>query len=463
MTQATSALQEFTEWAATLTAADIPDEIMTQAQWCVQDLLGVSVAAFGDEAISRLIAAERTLDDSRQARVLVRGDRFSVPVAARINAFAASLTELADNVAVHANESNIPMALAHGEHHGASGEDLLVAIVVGAEAARRLHDVYYDTKKPERDFPVGVPSALNTFGSSFAAARLLDSGPEVMLDTANVALNMVASALEISVLTGSTLKPMFFGGWPASAGYTAATYASQGLTAASDSLESPTGGWLHGAAQSWDLGEFTRDLGSRWELARPDRKRHASCGFSHAALDGVLELSQSLGAVEEIDRIEVGLFPFGAKTVGGPAEGITTSNGAKFNLRYLIASALRSGGVITLEDTDEAVISTRLADPAFAAVMDKVTVTPDPEITLANRFAADVSVVLDGGERRELFVTDARGKGANQLSKAEIDDKYTGLAAPVLGDARAEEVRRTVDDLRALPNVAALVDLLVVD
>ena len=234
--------------------------------------MGVSVAAAGDEAITRLIAAERKLDDSAQARVLVRGERFSVPVAARINAFAASLTELADNVAVHANESNIPLAIAHGEHHGTAGEDLLVAVVVGAEVARRLHDVYYDTEKSERDFPIGVPSALNTFGSSFTAARLLGAGPCGMFDTANVALNLIASALQTSVLTGSMLKPMLFGGWPASAGYTAAVYASQGLTAAADSLESPSGGWLHGAAQSWNTDEFTRDLGSRWELQRPDRE-----------------------------------------------------------------------------------------------------------------------------------------------------------------------------------------------
>ena len=456
-------LKDFAEWAATLTIDEIPDEVVKQATWCVLDLLGVSVAAAGDEVISRLIAAERRIDDSRQARVLVRGERFSVPVAARINAFAASLTELADNVAVHANESNIPLALAHGEHHGSTGEDLLVAIVVGAEAARRLHDVYYETKKSERDFPVGVPSALNTFGSSFTAARLMGSGPEAMLDTANVALNMVASALEISVLTGSALKPMFFGGWPASAGYTAAVYASQGLTASADSLESPSGGWLHGAALSWDTNEFVRDLGSRWELERPDRKRHASCGFSHAALDGVLDLFSSVPGADpaQIERIEVRLFPFAAQTVGGPTDAITTSNAAKFNLRYLIASALRRRDVIAIEDTGLAVIPERLADPEFRALMDKVTVDPDPGITLASRFSAAVRLVTEMGDERTIFVQDARGKGANQLSKQEIDEKYLGLAAPVLGEGRAELLRQEVDELAVLPSVASLVDLLV--
>ena len=117
-------LRELAEWAATVTIDDVPAEVVTQAQWCVLDLLGVTVAASADDSLQRLIAAERTLDDSQQARVLVHGDRFSVPVAARINAFAASVTELADNVSVHANEANIPLALAHAEARGC-GEALL--------------------------------------------------------------------------------------------------------------------------------------------------------------------------------------------------------------------------------------------------------------------------------------------------------------------------------------------------
>ena len=70
-------------------------------------------------------------------------------------------------------------------------------------------------------------------------------------------------------------------------------------------------------------------------------------------------------------------------------------------------------------------------------------------------------MVLADGERRTTFVQHARGKGANQLSKAEINEKYTCLAAPVLGDERAEQLRSAVDDLQSLPNISSLVDLLV--
>ena len=44
---------------------------------------------------------------------------------------------------------------------------------------------------------------------------------------------------------------------------------------------------------------------------------------------------------------------------------------------------------------------------------------------------------------------------------AEIDEKYASLAAPVLGEARAEEVRVVVDELSAATDIAALVDLLI--
>lgn len=454
-------LRELAEWAATVTAADIPDDVLTQAQWSVLDLVGVTAAAIGDDDVTRLIAAERAMDASAQARVLVRGDRFSIPAATRINAYASSVTELADNVSVHANEANIPLALAHGEVHGSSGEDLLVAVVVGAEVARRLHDAYYGTKKQSPEFPIGMTSPLNTFGSAITAARMLGADAQGMFDTANVSLNLIASALEVSVMAGTPIKPLLFSGWHASTGYAAATYAAHGITAAGDSLDGPRGGWLPGAALEWDLGEFTRDLGTRFELSRPDRKRHASCGFSQTALDSILDLTRGVDAAR-VARIDVGLFPFGAQTVGHDPSAVVNSTAAKFNLRYLAASALRSGGVVSVEDTAEATIPGRLADPDFQALMAKVDVAPHAEFGFDRRFSSEVRVVLDDGSERSAILDDARGRGDNQMTKAELDEKFTSLAAPVLGDERAASLIARVDDLPAMANVATLVDATIV-
>jgi len=455
-------LRELTRWAATVTVDDIPEEVLTQARRCVLDLLGVTAAAVRDDDVARLIAAERAMGASGDARVLYRGDRFSVPVAARINAFASSLTELADNVSVHANEANIPLALAHGERHGSSGEDVLAAIVIGAEVARRLHDTYYGTKKAGAEFPIGMTSPLNTFGSALTAARLMGAGPDAMFDAANVSLNLIASALEVSVFAGAPIKPLLFSGWHASSGYAAASYALHGITAGDESLDAPNGGWLPGAAHEWDDAELTRDLGSRWELSRPDRKRHASCGFSQTALDSVLELTRGIDA-DAVERIDVGLFAFGAQTVGAPASAVVNSTAAKFNLRYLIACTLRSGGVVSVADTSEANIPGRLADPAFVALMDKVGVTADAAFGFDRRFASEVRVTLADGTERTAVLDDARGRGNNQMTEAELDEKFFTLAAPVLGDERAQRVRDLVSGMSGMDDVAVLVDGLIVE
>jgi 2-methylcitrate dehydratase PrpD len=456
------ALQPLAQWAADVTAADIPVDVLTQAKWCVLDTVGVVLAASSDPAVRQVIRAERVIDQGDQARVFISGERFSIPVAGRINAFAASTPELADNVSVHANESNVPLALAYGESHQLSGLDVLTSIVVGDEVARRVHDTYFRGKKSQRDFPVGIPSALNTVGSGVTAARLLRQDGGRMFDTTNVALNLIASALDVTVLSGRPLKPMLFSGWAVYSGYAAAVYAQNGITAADDSFESDSAGWLHGAAHEWELGELTRDLGARWELARPDRKRHASCGFSHAALDGSLQLLDA-GDFElaDIERIRVQLFPFAFETVGVRRGDPRTANAAKFDLYYLIATALTRRDIIRIADTDEAVLPTRLSDPAVRGLMDKIQVEPDPDITLDARFSARVTFDLSDGRSRELFVKDARGKGANQLTEHEIHDKFRSLATPVLGEARAEQVRVAVDAMDQLANVRTLVDLLV--
>jgi len=462
MTDPTFALTDLTRWAAELRFEDIPPEVVQQAQWCVLDLVGVIASAASEPDLRALVRAQEELGTHGDARVLVSGEQLSIPAAAQVNAFAASLPELADNVAVHTNEATIPLALAYGQVHEAPGRDVVTAIVVGDEVARRLHDCYFEWKLEPPQFPLGNASVLGTIGAAVTAARLLGSGAQRTFEAINVAFNLISSALDVSVVSGSPLKPMLFSGQAVQAGWAAAIYAKHGLTAAPDSFENPKAGWLPFAARKWNLRELTRDLGQRWVLQRPDRKRHASCGFSHAALDGALELLQG-GAVrpDEIEKVSVRLFPFAYQTTVGSPQGPATPTAAKFDLPYLIASLLSTGDIIRVTDTSEDVIHRRLADPVVRDLMSRVETAPDDSIALRNRFSADVTMALQDGSTRHVWVEDARGKGANQLTREELVDKYESLAVPVFGTEQATRVLETADRLSTLASVRTLVDLLV--
>lgn len=462
MTEQAFALTAITRWAAELRFEDIPTGVVEQAELCVLDLVGVVVSAAADPDVRAMAAAQCELGGAGEASVFLSGERLSIAAAAQVNAFAASLPELADNVAVHTNEATIPLALAFGQVHGSSGRDVIAAVVAGDEVAKRLHDSYFFAKLEPPEFPIGNASVLGTVGSAVTAARLLGLDARGVFDAVGIALNLIASALDVSVMSGSPLKPFLFSGTAVQSGWTAAVLAKHGLAAAPDSFENARAGWLRFAAREWDLDELTRDLGERWVLQRPDRKRHASCGFSHAPLDGVLELLSQGSAVtaDEIEKVSVRLFPFAYQTTIGSPEGPRTPTAAKFDLPYLIASLLGTSDIIRVPDTSVGVIEDRLGDPSVRALMRRVETQPDDSIGLENRFSADVTMSLKDGSTRHVWVEDARGKGGNQLSREELVDKYDSLAVPVLGAERATQVRETIDRLRALDDVSELVELL---
>ena len=134
---------------------------------------GEIASAAAEPDVHKLIGAERELGGQGEALVFFSGERLSIPAAAQVNAFAASLPELADNVAVHTNEATIPLALAYGQVHGVSGRDVVAAIVAGDEVAKRLHDSYFFAKLEPPEFPIGNASVLGTVGATVTAEATL--------------------------------------------------------------------------------------------------------------------------------------------------------------------------------------------------------------------------------------------------------------------------------------------------
>ncbi len=94
----------------------------------------------------------------------------------------------------------------------------------------------------------------------------------------------------VNAKVGSSLKPLLFSGWHVYAGTYAAMYATHDLTGAEDSYESDYGGYLHTVATHWRPDTLTAGLGQQWHLHRPNRKRHACCGYTHSSIDGMWEL-----------------------------------------------------------------------------------------------------------------------------------------------------------------------------
>lgn len=448
-----SAIRLLGEFTHGLRLADVPDEVRRQGALSLLDTLGCMVAGGATADARALLAAEGAdgapgLDDGHSAGAdaaglsTVVGSRrqLGARAAARCNGYLGDIFELNDLTGGHASIASVAAALTAAEGARASGRALLEAVVAGIEATTRVYNAVYPTFKGYDQCgmaPIGLPNAV---GAAAAAARLRG------LDAAGHAEALaIAAALagwcpaETTAGPASSVKPFLFGGWPASVGLLAAQYAAAGLTGPPFILESPVG-WLRTVANDPDVTAITDPA---WALARPRRKLHACCGYTHAAIDTVLSIRDSRpGLLERARSIRVSLPPYTMHTVVKPLPP-AAPNQARFDVRYCVAVAAACGGPIVPAHSEEH--ARYLAQQPVADAYAKISVAPDDALTHYHQ--TRVRVELADGRTVEEATSAPRGTPDNPLSDDDVRAKFSRLAAPVLGAAGAERLRVMVEGI----------------
>ena len=178
-------------------------------------------------------------------------------------------------------------------------------------------------------------------------------------------------------------------------------------------------------------------------------KNHGCCGHTFAPIDGVLHLQKTHGFTwRDVKRVRIATYKAGTDIVNNPApEG---DYQAKFSLQYVTAHALVHGSVRLIAFSPE-----RLQDPDVRAVLAKVEVIADPELSKGypNQRAAHVEVELNDGRVLKHFQPTRKGDPEMPLTDAEVNDKYLELATPVIGDATARQLLDALWSLEKLENV----------
>jgi 2-methylcitrate dehydratase PrpD len=90
---------------------------------------------------------------------------------------------------------------------------------------------------------------------------------------------------------------------------------------------------------------------------------------------------------------------------------------------------------------------TAVRDPTLMAFQDRVAATLDPERAADS---AVVTVTMTDGRRLVSRIEHGIGSAARPMTDAELEIKFTGMAAPVLGERRARTLVRQCWDLPAL-------------
>jgi 2-methylcitrate dehydratase PrpD len=222
--------------------------------------------------------------------------------------------------------------------------------------------------------------------------------------------------------------------------------ARDGFTSATEPIEGHRG-FLHLFSPDPVAERAVEGLGDVWYLPRDGFKPYACGSLTHPPAQALLELRSEHGlTAEDVAAVDAYVHDY-VKTTTGLAEPRTGLEG-KFSIYHVLAVALADGAALLDQFTDE-----RVADPELAQLRKQVHVHTDPAQT---KDSARVVVTLHDGRTLERHVAHNLGTPDNPMTDQQLEDKFVGLASPVLGQDRTEELATKcwrlleLDDIRAV-------------
>ncbi|MFO1350511.1 MAG: MmgE/PrpD family protein [Gammaproteobacteria bacterium] len=455
MTAITQALSEF---AAHLSYAGLPQAVSERAKLLILDTVGIALRARYEAASTpSLLAAVAKLGmDHGKAAVIGMEHGFTPPAAAWLNgAFAHSLDfdDTHARSSLHPSAPIVPAALAAAEMVGASGREVIAAVVAGYETQIRLSLALVPKDHYTRGFH---PTATcGVFGAAAAAGRIFGLNAAQIASAFGICLSQTAGSMQF--LKDGAWTKLFQVGYAAMNGLIAARLAGEGFKGAAEALEGKAG-FLASFAPNPIPENAIAGLGDRYETLMIAVKPYPSCRYTHAGLDGLLALRAAYDIDPvEVEAVEVGLPRTGWNIVGNPLEAKHHPHNVvdgQFSMPFVAAVALREGRM----GWDD--YATHIKDPATLALGKRVDVVVDPraEAEFPAQMSAAVRIRTGRGEF-ERFVKIPKGEPENFLNIEELRAKFDSLVAPYLSDARAEELAGALLSLDHVNDISALLKL----
>lgn len=442
-------------FAATLAATRweaLAPEVRERAVLVLLDCIGAIAAGAQEQETVRLADALLLREGAGREAAIGTPHRLSAGDAALFNGTAGTMLELDEgnqfcrgHPAIHV----APAILATARTAGATGADLLRALVLGYEAGARIGIA---SKLRVEMHPHGTWGSV---GAAIGVAALHAAEPDEMQQAMGLASSLGLTTSRRTMLEGGTVRNTY-AGIANFMGVLVWDLLRAGFAPERDGVATVFGGI---AATGFDSREMLKDLGTRWEIARNYFKRHAACRYTHGALDAVGQILREHGPIAP-DAIRAGRVDtyVWAAQLDDPAP--RNMLAAKFSVPYSVAAMLVRG----VADVP-AFRAPSLSDPAILDLASRIAVEEDPQMTarLPGLRPARVALHLKDGRTLSAEALTNRGDTEDPFSPEEIREKFRELATPVFGTARARAIEEAVLALPEAEDCAALDALLTKD
>ena len=416
----------------------------------------ILASTFASAAAGSLLDSARILRDLAkeqsgrpEATIWFDGTKLPVSAAARINAVLSDAAASDDSDirnTAHIGTTVASAGLALAERTGATGQELIGAMVLGYEAAGRIGEA--------RSGGRGGLHASQTvaFGGAVTAGKLLKLTDEQMAH----ALGIVATTIGGLATGTNSWAREYMGANAAACAVDAALAAGRGYTVNEDMLGSP-GGFVEvfGGGRN-AVPRLTADLGKDWDIVdylaiKLWPGAHPFSGTLEAAVNAAREANVPADRVAKIlvsgqNRTSVG----GSRRPRDLVEAI-------HSLPYFVASAVADKDFTWIHATEQ-----KIFDPAITRLMDLVEVDPaPPAVKYRWSWGGSVTVVTTSGARFTSTVDAPRGSGPRGIEWNDVDAKYRALMPDSkLPAPRLEQILKLIHGFDTLKTVTELTVLL---
>ena len=432
--------------------SDFPDYVKEKAKLCLLDALCAIVAGRLSQAVNISEAYITKLFPQGKGATILLGNKQSTPEgAAFVNGCAANAMDIDDNGAYtrgHPGAQIIPVALSVGESVGASGMDVLTAIVVGYETAHRIGHIWHETR-----------SEYQACGSWGAVANAAVAAKLMKLDN-----NRTKHAFGIADYHAPNVPVMRDVDHPAMVKHGIAWAAMSGIMAAGLAREGFTG--VPSLLGMEKYRDWVASIGHEYKFVDGVTfKRYASCSWSHPPYVIARNLiEKNKIEIDDIDKIIVHGFH---EMVSLGADLPETEEQAQFNIAWPLAAGLIDGDI-----SPKQMLLHRLKDQSIIELANKVDLVESEELNsryIEGSFPCEVEIQLKMNQARfssGIQVFDSCSKEAKESETGDLrhkDDlvkKFRKYCSHVLEEQAINECLKCIEHLDQLPELKSLVDIL---
>ena len=454
--------EKFANFCEQLRYEDLPHDVIKRTKLLILDTVGIIIRARHDaESTSSLVSAIEKLEMSNgSCQVFSDNKSYSPSAAALLNGTLAHSLDFDDTHAEASLHSSAPIlaaALAAAEMNKSSGQQLITACVVGYEIQIRLGLAGGSSSHYKKGFHPTATCGI--FGAAAAAGYLMGLTKDQFISAFGIALSQSAGSMQF--LTDGAWTKRSHVGQAAQNGLSCAIMAAEGFKGPSKAFEGQWG-YFHSYASGGDMEKAVDGLGKKFETLNLGVKPYPSCRYSHAAIDGIIELKNELGfSTAELDDIDIGLSETALNIIGYPLSDKQNPKSVvdgQFSMPFCAAVTVKSGG-LKWDD-----YKNHLNDSDTLSLCNKIKVSPDKdaEECCPEYMSAKVKVVVKG-KKYEKFVKIPKGEPENFMEDSEFISKFRSLTEPYLSNERIDQLTGSMLKLDQSNNINSIFEFSQID